>query len=215
MGLAGVQGHSTRGLVARTGLYQVKLACAHAAQASGGVACLLSRIPLLQGSVRAFFWRFRAALAWLTFLAVLAAILVTVLPGAPASGASTSASFVQGTAFSTAKLTSTTVSLTKPVQAGDLLVGWFAQYAAAGNVQVSNNVNGAWTRASGSEQFGGAKGDIALYFLAGSPAAASGITITVSASAAAYFQGGVADYSGVATSSPLMAMTVARGSGPP
>ena len=57
------------------------------------------------------------------------------------------------------------MSLTKPVQAGDLLVGWFAQYAVSGNVQVSDNVNGAWTGASGSEQFG-SKGDIALYYLA-------------------------------------------------
>ena len=135
-----------------------------------------------------------------------------MLAAAPPSGASTSVSFVQGTAFSTAKLTSTTVSLTKPVQAGDLLVGWFAQYAVAGNVQVSNNVNGAWTRASGSEQFGGTKGDIALYYLAGSKAAAGGLTITVSASAAAYFQGAVAEYSGVAASGPLVAMAVARGS---
>jgi hypothetical protein len=130
-----------------------------------------------------------------------------------ASGASASVSFVQGTAFSTAQLTSTSVSLTKPVQAGDLLVGWFAQYAVTGDVQVSDNVNGAWTRAPGSEQFGGTKGDIALYYLAGSRAASGGITITVSASAAAYFQGAVAEYSGVATSGPLVAAAVARGSG--
>jgi len=155
------------------------------------------------------FERFRAPLASLAFLAVVATMLVVT----SAPGASASVTFVQGTAFSTAKLTSTTVSLTKPVQAGDLLVGWFAQYAAAGNVQVSDNVNGAWTRASGSEQFGGAKGDIALYYLAGSQAAAGGITITVSASAAAYFQGAVAEYSSVATSSPLVAAAVSRGSG--
>ena len=156
--------------------------------------------------------RFRAPPAWLTFLAVLATMLVAVLSGAPASGATASVAFVQGTAFSTAKLTSTTVSLTKPVQAGDLLVGWFAQYAVSGNVQVSNNVNGTWTRASGSEQFSGSKGDIALYYLAGSKAAASGLTITVSASGAANFQGAVAEYSGVAASGPLVGTAVARGS---
>jgi hypothetical protein len=161
-----------------------------------------------QGQLR----RVRAPLAWLTFTAALAAMLITMLSGAPASGASTSVSFVQGTAFSTAKVTSTTVSLTKPVLAGDLLVGWFAQYAVAGSVQVSDNVNGAWTRAPSSEQFSGSKGDIALYYLAGAKAAASGITITVSASAAAYFQGAVAEYSGVAATGPLVAMAVARGS---
>ena len=137
-------------------------------------------------------------------------MLVTMLSGAPASGASTSVSFVQGTTFDTGKLTSTTVSLGQPVQAGDLLVGWFAQYAVSGQVQVSDNVNGAWTRAPGSEQFG-SSGDIALYYLAGSKAAASGITITVSASAAAYLQGTVAEYSGVAASSPLAAVAMARG----
>jgi hypothetical protein len=158
------------------------------------------------------FRRFRTPLARLTFPAVLAAMLVTMLSGAPASGASTSVAFVQGTAFSTGKVTSTTVSLTKPVNAGDLLVGWFAQYAVSGNVQVSDSVNGAWTRASGSEQFSGSKGDIALYYLAGAKGAAGGITITVSASAAADFQGTVAEYSGVAASGPLVGMAVARGS---
>ena len=62
-------------------------------------------------------------MAWLTFPAVLAVMLLSMLSGAPASGASTSVSFVQGTAFSTAKVTSTTVSMSKPVSAGDLLVG--------------------------------------------------------------------------------------------
>ena len=154
--------------------------------------------------------RFRAPLAWLTASALVAAMLAALLSGGPASGASASVSFVQGTTFDTGKLTSTTVSLAKPVQAGDLLVGWFAQYAVSGNVQVSDNVNGAWTRAPSSEQFGGS-GDIALYYLAGSKAAAGGITITVSASAAAYLQGAVADYSGVAASGSLVAMAVSRG----
>ena len=89
-------------------------------------------------------------MAVLTFMALFVAMLVAMLSGASASGAATSVSFVQGTSFGTQQLISTTVSLTKPVQAGDLLVGWFAQYAASGNVQVSDNVNGAWTRASGS-----------------------------------------------------------------
>jgi hypothetical protein len=139
-------------------------------------------------------------------------MLVTMVSGASASGASTSVSFVQGTTFDTGKVASTIVSLTKPVNAGDLLVGWFAQYAVAGSVTVSDNVNGTWTRAPSSVQFGGSKGDIALYYLAGAKAAAGGIAITVSASAAANFQGTVAEYSGVAASGPLVGMAVARGS---
>jgi hypothetical protein len=121
-------------------------------------------------------------------------------------------SFVQGTAFSTAKVTSTTVSMSKPMSAGDLLVGWFAQYAVTGNVQVSDNVNGAWTRAPSSEQFSNGQGDIALYYLAGSKAAAGGIKITVSAATAAYLQGTVAEYSGIAATGPLVGMAVARAS---
>ena len=139
-------------------------------------------------------------------------MLLSMLSGAPASGASTSVSFVQGTAFSTAKVTSTTVSMSKPVSAGDLLVGWFAQYAVTGNVQVSDNVNGAWTRAPSSEQFSNGQGDIALYYLAGSKAAAGGIKITVSAPTAAYLQGTVAEYSGIAATGPLVGMAVARAS---
>ena len=47
---------------------------------------------------------------------------------------------MQSNWFATSPLTSTTVSLTQPVQAGDLLVGWFSQYGASGQVQVSDNV---------------------------------------------------------------------------
>ena len=156
------------------------------------------------------FRHFRAPLAWLAASTMLATLLVTMLSGAAASGAAASVSFVQGTTFDTGKLTSTTVSLAKPVAAGDLLVGWFAQYASSGQVQVSDKVNGAWTRASSSEKFG-SQGDIALYYLAGSKAAAGGITITVSAATATYLQGTVAEYSGVAASGPLAGMAVSRG----
>jgi hypothetical protein len=156
------------------------------------------------------FRHFRAPLAWLAASTMLATLLVTMLSGAPASGAAASVSFVQGTTFDTGKLTSTTVSLTKSVAAGDLLVGWFAQYASSGQVQVSDKVNGAWTRASSSEKFG-SQGDIALYYVAGSKAAAGGITITVSASTTTYLQGTVAEYSGVAASGPLAGMAVSRG----
>ncbi len=43
-------------------------------------------------------------------------------------------------------VTTTTLALTSAVHAGDLLVGWFGQYNSTGQVQVSDNVNGAWTR---------------------------------------------------------------------
>ncbi|MGI8446607.1 MAG: hypothetical protein ACR2MP_05355, partial [Streptosporangiaceae bacterium] len=121
---------------------------------------------------------------------------------------------MQGTGFDDSGLSpSVPVSLSRPVDGGDLLVGWFAQYGAAGHVRVSDNVNGAWTRAPDSEQFGGARGDIALYYLAASKAAAGGITITVSASSGADFQGSAAEYSGAGASSQLSAMAVSRGWG--
>jgi Phosphoesterase family len=155
-------------------------------------------------------------------LAALVAVAVAVGLGVAAAGpgsavitpaaSSSSVAFVQGTTFDhSGSSTSLAVSLSQPVNAGDLLVGWFAQYDASGDVQVSDNVNGAWTRAPDSLQFGGTSGDIALYYLAGSKAAASGLTITVSASSGADFQGTVAEYSGVAAASPLGAMAVARG----
>src|SRR5439155_2990859 len=59
-------------------------------------------------------------------------------------------------------------------------------------VQVSDNVNGPWTR-SVSSTWGGA-GDIALFYRQPSTAAPSGLVITVSASAPAYLQEAVADY---------------------
>jgi hypothetical protein len=98
------------------------------------------------------------------------------------------------------------------VKAGDLLVGWFGEYNAAGQVQVSDNVNGTWTRAV-SETFSHGTGDIALYYLANSRAAPNGLTVTISASAPAYLQEAIADFSGVATTAPLDQAVVDSGSG--
>src|SRR5262249_19696416 len=93
--------------------------------------------------------------------------------------------FVQGAAASSGTLlASDTLSLSKPVLAGDLLVGWFSQFPASGEVQVSDNVNGPWTR-SVSTTWGGS-GDIALYYRENSAAASSGLIITVSEPLAAY-----------------------------
>src|SRR5579875_1547295 len=80
---------------------------------------------------------------------------LTVTTAVPQGGVA----FVQGASVSTGSLvTSVTLQLGK-VTAGDLLVGWFGQYHASGQVQVSDNVNGAWTRVSASTSFGGS-GDL-------------------------------------------------------
>jgi chitodextrinase len=119
---------------------------------------------------------------------------------------------VQGGAVSTgSQVTSVTITLTSPVSAGDLLVGWFGQYNSSGQVTVSDNVNGAWTRANASTRFGSGSGDIALYYLQNSAAAPSGLTITISASNATYLEGAVGDYSGVATAGALDQLAVAKG----
>ena len=118
----------------------------------------------------------------------------------------TTPTFVQGAAFSTgSRVPALTVPLTRPVAQGDLLVGWFAQYNAPGQVQVSDNVNGTWTRAAaGSLTFDDDTGDIALYYRENSRAAPGGITITVAVSSTAYLTGSVAEYSGVALAGSLI-----------
>ena len=147
----------------------------------------------------------------LIFVAVLC-VVTAMIPSTVAASAS-SISYLQGTAFDNSGGGSTlAISLTQPVGSGDLLVGWFAQWGATGDVKVSDNVNGAWTRAQQSTQFG-SSGDIAMYYVEGSEAASAGITITVSAASGADFQGAVADYSGVATvGAALSTMAVNRGS---
>ena len=134
-------------------------------------------------------------------LAVMAALGVLL---APAVARATAPTFVQGATFTTgSRVLTTTVTLTGPVAGGDLLVGWFSQYDVPGQVQVSDNVNGAWTRAPESLHFLNDAGDIALYYRENSQAAPSGMTLTVSAPDAAYLQGTVADYSGIAIAGSL------------
>ena len=133
----------------------------------------------------------------------LALFLGAALVGPAAAQQSTAPAFVQGTAFSTAPTSATTVTLTAPVAQGDLLVGWFSQYNAPGEVHVSDNVNGVWTRAPAALTFGDDTGDIALYYRENSQAAPAGLTITLSVSSPAYWQGAVADYSGVALAGAL------------
>src|SRR5947208_5121716 len=133
---------------------------------------------------------------------------------APAVARATAPTFVQGATFTTgSRVLTTTVTLTRPVAGGDLLVGWFSQYDVPGQVQVSDNVNGAWTRAPESLHFLNDAGDIALYYRENSQAAPSGMTLTVSAPDAAYLQGTVADYSGIAVAGALDQIISARGQG--
>src|SRR5437773_2851113 len=147
--------------------------------------------------------------ARLAVMAALAALLAR-----PAVGQATTPTFVQGTAFSTGdRVLTTTVTLTSPVAGGDLLVGWFSQYHDPGQVQVSDDVNGAWTRAPWSLHFMDDTGDIALYYRENSQAAPGGMTVTVSAASTAYLQGTVADYSGVALAGSLAQIVTARAPG--
>src|SRR6266478_3753854 len=149
------------------------------------------------------------AAARLAVIAALAALIAR-----PALGQATTPTFVQGSSFSTgSRCLPTNVTLTSPVAGGDLLVGWFSQYNVSGQVQVSDNVNGAWTRASASLHFLDDTGDIALYYHENSQAAPSGMTITVSVSSTAYLQGTVADYLGVALAGSLDQIVSARGQG--
>src|SRR5881398_4058006 len=130
-------------------------------------------------------------------LAVIA--ILGVLLARATDAQSTTPAFVQGAAFSTgSRVSAITVTLTSPVAQGDLLVGWISQFDAPEQAQVSDNVNGTWTRAPGSMTFMSDTGDIALYYRENSQPAPNGIAITVAVPSTAYLQGTVAEYAGVA-----------------
>jgi chitodextrinase len=136
----------------------------------------------------------------------------TALPVTTPAAGPPSAHWVQGGAVSTGgRVTSVTIQISSPVSAGDLLVGWFGQYDSSGQVQVSDNVNGAWTRSSASTTWSNGGGDLALYYLPNSAAAPSGLTITISAANATFLQGAAGEYSGVATTGALDQVAVAKG----
>jgi chitodextrinase len=119
---------------------------------------------------------------------------------------------VQGAAAGTgSKVMSLTLQLGSAVAAGDLLVGWFGQYDSTGAVQVSDNVNGAWTRAASTTTFGSGHGDIALYYVQNAAAAPSGLTLTVSAAAGTYLQATAAEYTGVARTGALDTAAIGKG----
>lgn len=155
----------------------------------------------------------RAGYRWRLLVALTAGAVVGATLLVPGVAAAAVPTFVQGKAFTTGtRVTSLPVGI-GPVGAGDLLVGWFAQYNAAGQIQVSDNVNGAWTRAPASTAFQNDTGDIAMYYVANSKAASGGATLTVTAGAPAYFQGSVAEYRGVAVGGPLAQVVSNRGVG--
>ena len=119
--------------------------------------------------------------------------------------------FVQGASVSTgSQATSVTLQLGQPVGAGDLLVGWFGQYNSSGQVMVSDNVNGAWTRVTTASTTFGSGGDLAFYYLQNAKPS-SGLTITISATSATYLQGAVSEFSGVATSGAFDQAAAASG----
>src|SRR5881296_744265 len=147
-------------------------------------------------------------------VAALVVTLGVLLPRTALAQSSATPAFVQGAAFSTgSRVPAITVTLTSPVARGDLLVLWFSQFDAPEQVQVSDNVNGTWTRAPGSMTFMSDTGDIALYYRENSEAAPNGMTITVSVSSTAYLEGTVAEYSGVALAGSLDQIVTARGVG--
>ncbi len=136
----------------------------------------------------------------------------TALPVTTPAAAASSVKWVQGGTVSTgSQVTSVTIKLTGAVNAGDLLVGWFGQYNSSGQVQVSDNINGAWTRSSASTTFGSGHGDLALYYVQNSAAAPSGLTITITSTSATYLQGTMSEYSGVATTGALDQAATAKG----
>src|SRR5207253_2355473 len=124
-----------------------------------------------------------------------------------------SIAYIRSATFATgSRNPATTLALTGRVGAGDLLTGWFGQWDAAGQVQVSDSLNGPWARVQGMTYNTGT-GDIALYYLANSKASLTGLTITISASASTYLAGTVGEYSGAAVASPLDQFAMRSGSG--
>ncbi len=91
------------------------------------------------------------------------------------------------------------------------LAGWLGQFDAAGQVQVSDNVNGPWTRSSASTTFSSGGGDLALFYVQDSAPAPWGLTITITASSPTFLQGAVSEYSGVATAGALDQVAAAKG----
>ncbi len=149
---------------------------------------------------------------FLVFLLIFSGFIAAILQN-PTNVAANGATYIQSQATGTgSQVTSTTVTMSKAVNQGDLLVGVFLQYNSTGQVHVSDNINGAWTRAGG-EKFSSTLGDIALYYKEKAASSSSGIKITVSSDKATYLQSAVAEYSGVATANSLGSVACSKGVG--
>ncbi len=129
-------------------------------------------------------------------------VTATVTPESGVGSGEETPAFVQG-----AESTGKTVSLSNSVVAGDLLVlGITTKDSGTDPITgVSDNVNGAWTKAL-SEPYG--NGHVELWYLANSKAGSVTVTVTGANVALA-----VAEYSGVAGSTPLDQLLGASGSG--
>jgi hypothetical protein len=114
-------------------------------------------------------------------------------PPAPAVPA-----FVQG--LSQASSSSTALTLTQPVQDGDLLVGIFS---GSSTMTISDSLNGAWIKASAS-------GATAVWYFAGSKAGS--VTVTMTAHGSTNTSQTIAEFSGVAATTSLTTSACAGGS---
>jgi hypothetical protein len=99
--------------------------------------------------------------------------------------------FVQGQARMIGKATSLSVAYPNAVEAGSLLTGIFR---TSSGTTVSDNVNGPWARA-------GASGYHSLWYMPNAKPGAT--TVTVTGTTEGVVRADIAEYSGVATSSPL------------
>jgi hypothetical protein len=121
------------------------------------------------------------------------------------------ATFVQAAASSPGtKTTSQNIPFGQVTQ-GDLLVGWFAQYNAVGQVSVSDSVDGAWTRSAYSETFSNGGGDLALFYTY-ARSTVSSLTITAGAATATYLPYALAEYRGIPVgTAPVTAAVAEKG----
>lgn len=118
--------------------------------------------------------------------------------------------FIQSASTSTgSRVLSTTISLPTAISSGDLLVGWFGQFDGSGQLSVSDNINGSWTRIAGTT-FSGGTGDVSLFYKENSLVAASGVTVTVTAGSSTFIQGGASVYRGMLTSGSFINNAVAK-----
>lgn len=126
-----------------------------------------------------------------------------------AGNAKGAATFVQAAASSPG---TQSTSLNIPfghVSQGDLLVGWFAQFNAPGQVSVSDNVDGRWMRTGYTEKFANGSGDVALFYTY-ARSTVSSLTITTAAPASTWLPYAVAEYSGIPAGSAPVAATVTK-----